>query len=254
MLVAGCGAKGGPEPQPESSPVSASAASPGQAVPSPPTVEDPQTTPSKPTSLAVPREGYDPKATMVGIFSGTGHSLEETLTALDEARLNGDALQVPVIIELMRFFASEELSDKANQTLTALTGNTVTRGIEEWNDWMVWLGKNSSRYPPPDAYVEWKINLLSLIDPRFRDLLAQADQTSRIDLTEVVWGGVPVDGIPDLLNSPTVDADDARYLLRDDVVFGVSINGEHRAYPRRILNPHEMANDTLGGEPISLAY
>ena len=39
-----------------------------------------------------------------------------------------------------------------------------------------------------------------------------------------------------------------------DRVFGISINGEHRAYPLRILNPHEMANDVLGGEPIALAY
>ena len=37
-------------------------------------------------------------------------------------------------------------------------------------------------------------------------------------------------------------------------VFGVSINGEHRAYPISIMNPHEMANDILGGEPIALAY
>ena len=39
-----------------------------------------------------------------------------------------------------------------------------------------------------------------------------------------------------------------------DRVFGISINGEHRAYPRWILTPHEMANDVLGGEPIALPY
>jgi hypothetical protein len=32
------------------------------------------------------------------------------------------------------------------------------------------------------------------------------------------------------------------------------INEEHRAYPLRILNPHEMANDVLGGVPFALAY
>ena len=31
---------------------------------------------------------------------------------------------------------------------------------------------------------------------------------------------------------------------------GVSIGGEHRAYPLRIMNAHEIANDTLGGEPV----
>ena len=37
-------------------------------------------------------------------------------------------------------------------------------------------------------------------------------------------------------------------------VFGVSINGEHRAYPLRILNAPEMANDVVGGVSFALAY
>ena len=49
-------------------------------------------------------------------------------------------------------------------------------------------------------------------------------------------------------------ADEAAYLGLDERVFGVSINGESRAYPLRITNPHEMVNDVLGGEPISLAW
>ena len=46
----------------------------------------------------------------------------------------------------------------------------------------------------------------------------------------------------------------ARALEGYDHTLGVSINGEHRAYPLRILNAHEMANDVLGGEPFALAY
>jgi len=70
----------------------------------------------------------------------------------------------------------------------------------------------------------------------------------------VGWGGVRVDGIPPLEHVPTIPAAEADYLNPDDRLFGVSINGEHRAYPLRIINAHEMANDTLGGEPTSLAY
>ena len=62
------------------------------------------------------------------------------------------------------------------------------------------------------------------------------------------------DGIPDLQFVPVLTPDEATYLQPSDRVFGVSINGEHRAYPLRIINAHEMANDTLGGEPIALAY
>jgi hypothetical protein len=73
-------------------------------------------------------------------------------------------------------------------------------------------------------------------------------------LEEIAWGGVRKDGIPDLINPPTIAAEEADYLSGSDRVFGVSINGQHRAYPLRILNPHEMANDVLGGVPFALAY
>ena len=37
-------------------------------------------------------------------------------------------------------------------------------------------------------------------------------------------------------------------------MIGVSINGDARAYPIRIIAWHEMVNDTIGGVPVSLAY
>jgi len=70
----------------------------------------------------------------------------------------------------------------------------------------------------------------------------------------VVWGNVAEDGIPDLIDPPAVSADVAGHMLPDDRVFGVSINGKHRAYPLRIMNRHEMANDVIPGVPFALAY
>ncbi|MEP6267143.1 MAG: DUF3179 domain-containing protein, partial [Paracoccaceae bacterium] len=40
----------------------------------------------------------------------------------------------------------------------------------------------------------------------------------------------------------------------DDLVFGVSINGDVRAYPLRIMGWHEMFNEVIGGVPVALAY
>ena len=77
---------------------------------------------------------------------------------------------------------------------------------------------------------------------------------ARIQLEEIAWGGVGKDGIPDLRYPPVVTAGEADYLESSDRVVGVSINGEHRAYPLRILNLHEMANDIVGGVPFALAY
>ena len=38
------------------------------------------------------------------------------------------------------------------------------------------------------------------------------------------------------------------------VVFGIAINGDERAYPKRILAWHEMFKDTIGGEHFTGVY
>ncbi len=51
-----------------------------------------------------------------------------------------------------------------------------------------------------------------------------------------------------------------RFLVPGDEIIGVTINGQSRAYPLRILVLHELANDTLGvadgkaGVPIAVTY
>ena len=119
---------------------------------------------------------------------------------------------------------------------------------------MEWLGKNRADYQPPDGYIDWKATLMQALDPRFAQFLRPAREFSRIDVSEIVWGGVLPDGIPDLRNPPMLSPGDADYLNPTDRVFGVTINGESRAYPLRIVNAHEMVNDTVGGEPITLMW
>ena len=51
-----------------------------------------------------------------------------------------------------------------------------------------------------------------------------------------------------------IAAGDADYLRDDDLVFGVEINGDIRAYPLRIMGWHEMFNEVIGGVPVALAY
>jgi hypothetical protein len=109
------------------------------------------------------------------------------------------------------------------------------------------------RHGPPDGFANWKSRLFGVIDPSFTEFFND-EYKALIRLEEIVWGGVPKDGIPDLIDPPVVTAEEATYLGAEDRVFGVSINGEHRAYPLRIINAHEMANDVLGGEPIAFAY
>jgi len=45
-----------------------------------------------------------------------------------------------------------------------------------------------------------------------------------------------------------------RYLVSDDAVIGVTLNGESRVYPLSILNVHEIIHDELGGVPIAVTW
>jgi hypothetical protein len=75
-----------------------------------------------------------------------------------------------------------------------------------------------------------------------------------IRLDEIEWGGVPPDGILPLVYPAHLDAGDAGYLKDDHIVFEIAINGEARAYPKRILAWHEMALDRIGGGELTIVY
>lgn len=76
---------------------------------------------------------------------------------------------------------------------------------------------------------------------------------SLIPKDEILSGGPAKDGIPALTDPAVVSADESGLNAADRVI-GVEIAGEARAYPLRILNWHEIVNDTLGGQPIAVTY
>ena len=231
------------------------AVSPAPIATPPPT---PVATPTQPqltaTQPSTATADYDSTENMFRLFSGLDHNPDDTRQAVALAVINNDKSMVPVMIEMLRFFQEWDLVKVTEAAISDITGEEFVGVWSAWQEWMEWLGSNADDYGPPDEYVRWKGALMSLIDPRFGEFLAPAANGSRINVFEIAWGGVRPDGIPDLQNAPVVSADEQKYLYPDDRVFGVSINGEHRAYPLRIVNAHEMANDVLGGEPIALAY
>ncbi len=210
--------------------------------------------PTAEASAPEPAGPYDSTENMYRLFSGFGSQPAKSHEALELAVANSDKSMVPVMIEMLRFFGNWELVLDTKDALKEITGEDLEAYSRGWFEWMEWLGRNGDEYLPPEGYVAWKVDLMNLIDYRFGEFLSPAGQGSRINVAEIAWGGVRPDGIPPLEQAPVVAADDQDYLLPSDRVFGVSINGKHRAYPLRIVNAHEMANDILGGEPISLAY
>ncbi|MEM7539664.1 MAG: DUF3179 domain-containing protein [Chloroflexota bacterium] len=157
---------------------------------------------------------------------------------------------IPVLIELLRF-AQIGLADgdfSSGKTLNRLSGQSFG---PDWGSWVEWYGDTD--IVPPPGFTTWKGTVLSQIDPGFGDFLKD-EFASTIRVEEVQWGGVRVDGIPALDQATMIDPALAKYLRDDEPVFGLEINGDARAYPLRILDWHEMANDVVGDVPVSIAY
>jgi hypothetical protein len=118
------------------------------------------------------------------------------------------------------------------------------------------FGKRGKLTPGDDLpeYPQFKSRLLDTVVHGFGAFLDPA-KPHTISAQEVIWGGVGIDGIPPLEDPNFVSAEMAsNWMLPSDPVIGVEINGDARAYPRRIIDWHEMVNDVVGGVPVSLAY
>ena len=180
-----------------------------------------------------------------------GNSSERRL-ALGRILAAQDRRFVGVLIELMRAaqigLIPQEDFVEIISTLEALSGQQLG---DDWPAWVEWYG--ATGLVPPPGFTTWKGELLSRIDPRFADFLKD-EYPSVIRVEEIMWGGVRVDGIPALDNPAMILPAEAGYLEPGEPVFGLALNGEARAYPLRILDWHEMANDVVGGVPVSLAY
>ncbi|MDX2000027.1 MAG: DUF3179 domain-containing protein [Thermoanaerobaculia bacterium] len=172
----------------------------------------------------------------------------ERKQAAKELVARADATLVPALVESM-FFTPRAARGELFEVLTALTGE---RGSYGYLDWVEYVGKRTDIVPAP-GYAAWKSELFARIDPRFRRVLDPA-VPSKIRWPEIVSGGVPLDGIPSLENPPAVPAAEADFLADGEAVYGVAAGGAFRAYPERVLSWHEMLNDTVGGEPVTLSY
>ena len=51
-----------------------------------------------------------------------------------------------------------------------------------------------------------------------------------------------------------LQASEATYLPDEDLVLGLEMMGEARAYPVRMMTYHHIVNDTVGGRPVLITY
>ena len=154
---------------------------------------------------------------------------------------------IPAFIAVLRLLPDED--GRLLDALQRLARANIPRDWKAWTEWQ----EEHTEVRPYRGFISFKADILAGIDPNFRDFLYRGVR-HRIRIEEIVWGGVKKDGIPALVNAEQIPAAEAGYLTDRELVFGVSINGDSRAYPLRILDWHEMFNDVVGGVPVSLAY
>ncbi len=204
------------------------------------------------------------RKTMIQLLAATHDSTRGRPTELDvydAIAASGDPLYVAPLIDIAYFARSADLSGRVLGALNILTGRNMG-----WQGYFQWAGENDIALPP--HYDEFKGQLLAaFVDTEFtRFFQPGVMDSATINLVEPVWGGVTVDGIPSLVNARQISPADATdegyqfvdfcrdgdcsYPAADELVFGVSLDGDSRAYPLRLLNWHEMFNDVIGHAPL----
>lgn len=174
---------------------------------------------------------------------------------------SGDARLAWYVFDLLRVTSSENQAAlvAAFEKLTgaALPANPYTAMGDRLLAWNL---------AAPPSYRELKRDVFVLIEPRWAAFFADTDST--IDWRHVGWGGVYIDDRPDAtsgqicprgcipaLDQPKVTpASEGDWYPKEAIVFGVMINGQARAYPKNMMEIHEMVNDTLGGRQIGMPY
>ena len=192
-----------------------------------------------------------------GIAASEARPLLERLlgneeTARSAARVGilraADRSLIPALVDTL-FFASSAARPDVVACLEELSGEKLGANYRYWVEYVG--GHEEIR--PNEGYRAWKAALFSRLDPAFARFL-DPGQPIRIRPEEIVWGGVKKDGIPALKRPRLIPAGEASFLEEGEMVFGVAFRGEARAYPQRIMDWHEMVNDTVGGQDFAISY
>lgn len=179
--------------------------------------------------------------------------------ALTKIAASKDPRIVWIIADLMRFVADRQLQTVLADAASSLLG----KELQDENQWGVITDHLIAwDIPAPPDYLRAKRAIFTSFVPGWDKIFVEGD----IDWRHVSWGGVLIDDreydttdevcncIPGADNPEINSAEDADWLDDDSVVFGIEVNGEYRAYPRRIMEVREMVNDTLGGRHLGIPY
>lgn len=88
-----------------------------------------------------------------------------------------------------------------------------------------------------------------------KDIFKYTDSSKRsIELSELTQGCPAVDCIPAIDNPKFGGIDSITFIHDEDVMMLVDYNGVQKAYPRKIMQTHEIVNDHFDGKPLAMTY
>lgn len=178
--------------------------------------------------------------------NSSGRNERDQIKALEE---NWTEAFIPPALEIFNFIPSSQIRQVVLNKLRETTGQDYGSSM---NDWYRWLWNEPELKIA--GYDNFKAEFYRGIDPKFERYFKDRSASARIRLDEIRWGGVRQDGIPPLRQPEMIKAQQADYLGDDNVVFGIEVNGDVRAYPKRILAWHEMFVDNVGGIDFAGVY
>ncbi len=177
-----------------------------------------------------------------------------------------DARLAWVVSDLLRLVQLGPEADALVASFEQLTGAELSAEELAGGPWSAVTNRLIAwELPAPPDYVRYKGASLLLVEPRWKPFFDDAG--GQVDWRLVSWGGVLIDDRPPgdsnpcprgcipALDDPAVTAaSEGDWYPDDAIVFGVVVAGEARAYPKNIMEVHEMVNDTLGGRRLGMPY
>lgn len=125
----------------------------------------------------------------------------------------------------------------------------IALGLGIGTAFIIYFGQNmfTSQAKKASEPISKPIEFKSSLEPP----LAKLDEYAK----NIMPGGPPKDGIPPIDNPQYITRDVAdSFLTNNDVIFGLEYDGAVIAYPQIVLVWHEIVNDVIGGEKISITY
>ena len=172
-----------------------------------------------------------------------------------------------VVSDLLRLSGPDDYAPLID-AFTRITGADLARaaaadGTDVWKEatdlLIAW------DLPAPPGYIAFKRELFLALEPRWAPIFSDAG--ADIDWRFLSWGGVLPDDrplgddgacvrgcIPSLDDPKMTGASEGAWYPDDRIVFGVSLGGEAVAFPKNVMEVHEMVNFTIAGRRVAMAY